>query len=104
MAALPSNRQVSPWESLQLGIVPLAGALKVGVDTAQGVGREGNWTRIWRRLFHRHEYFLSQTDSQEIVLTNALPQVQQLWEMPRIGGYLDRFARTTQQMGHVLRG
>jgi hypothetical protein len=87
----------------QMGIVPLAGALKVGVDAAQGVGRDGSWTRIWRRLFHRHEYFLSQTDSQAIALTNALPQVQQLWEMPKIGGYLDRFASTTQQMGHVLR-
>jgi len=87
----------------QTGIVPLAGALKVGVDAAQGVGRDANWARIWRRLFHRHEYFLSQTDSQAIALTNALPQVQQLWEMPRIGGYLDRFARATQQMGRVLR-
>jgi hypothetical protein len=88
----------------QTGIVPLAGALKTGVDAIQGVGRDGSWTRIWRRLFHRHEYFLAQTNSQAIALTNALPQVQQLWEMPKIGGYLKQFARATQQMGHVLRG
>jgi hypothetical protein len=87
----------------QTGIVPLAGALKAGVDATQGVGRDDSWTRIWRRLFRRHEYFLAQTDSQAIALTNALPQVQQLWEMPRIGGYLDRFASATQQMGRVLR-
>jgi hypothetical protein len=83
--------------------VPLTGALKVGVDAAQGIGRGGSWTRIWRRLFHRHEYFLAQTNSQAIALTNALPQLQQLWQMPKIGGYLNRFARVTQQMGHVLR-
>jgi hypothetical protein len=88
----------------QTGIVPLAGALKTGVDAAQGVGRGDSWTRIWRRLFHRHEYFLAQTNSQAIALTNALPQVQQLWEMPKIGGYLQRFASTTQHMGQVLRG
>ena len=87
----------------QTGIVPLAGALKIGVDAVQGVGRDGSWTRIWRRLFHRHEYFLAQTNSQAIALTNALPQVQQLWEMPKIGGYLKQFASATQQMGHVLR-
>ncbi len=56
------------------------------------------------RFFHRHEYFLAQTNSQAVALTNALPQVQQLWEMPKIGGYLDRFAAATQQMGRVLRG
>ncbi|MGV0066273.1 hypothetical protein ACRU44_00940 [Mycobacterium colombiense] len=87
----------------QTGIVPLAGALKTGVDAARGVGRSGSWTRIWRRLFHRHEYFLARTNSQAIALTNALPQVQQLWEMPKVGGYLDRFATATQQIGHILR-
>jgi hypothetical protein len=81
----------------------LAGALKTGVDAIQGVGRSGSWTRIWRWLFHRHEYFLAQTNSQAIELTNALPQIQRLWEMPKIGGYLQRFASATQQMGHVLR-
>lgn len=88
----------------QTGIVPLAQALKVGVDAAQGVGRGGSWTRIWRRLFHRHEYFPAQTNTQAAALTNALPQLQQLWQMPRIGGYLNQFASATQQMGHVLRG
>jgi hypothetical protein len=87
----------------QTGIVPLAGVLKVGVDAAHGIHRGGSWTRIWRRLFHRHEYFLAQTNSQAIALTNALPQLQQLWHMPKIGGYLERFASATQQMGHVLR-
>jgi hypothetical protein len=87
----------------QTGIVPLAGALKTGVDAVQGVGHSGSWTRIWRRLFHRHEYFLAQTNSQAIALTNALPQVQQLWEMPKIGGYLEQFASATQQIGRVLR-
>ena len=29
----------------QTGIVPLAGAIKVGVDAAQGVGRDGAWTQ-----------------------------------------------------------
>ena len=87
----------------QTGIVPLSGALQVGIDAARGVGRSGSWTRVWRRLFHRHEYFLAQTNSQAIALTNALPQVQQLWEMPKIGGYLDRFASATQRAGHVLR-
>jgi hypothetical protein len=87
----------------QTGIVPLAGALKAGVDAAQGLGRGGSWTRIWRRLFHRHEYFLAQTNSQAIALTNALPQVQQLWDMPKIGGYLNHFASATQQIGHTLR-
>jgi hypothetical protein len=87
----------------QTGIMPLTGALKTGVDAAQGVSRSGSWTRIWRRLFHRHEYFLAQANSQAIALTNALPQVQQLWEMPRIGGYLEQFAGATQQIGHMLR-
>jgi hypothetical protein len=87
----------------QTGIVPLAGALKTGVDAAQGLGRNGSWTRVWRRLFHRHEYFLTQTHSQAIALTNALPQIQQLWEMPKIGAYLEQFASATQRMGHVLR-
>jgi hypothetical protein len=87
----------------QTGIMPLAGTLKTGVDAVQGVGRSGSWTRIWRRLFHRHEYFLAQTNSQAIALTNALPQVQQLWEMPKIGGYLKQFADATQQIGHMLR-
>jgi hypothetical protein len=88
----------------QTGIVPLAPALKAGVDAAQGLSRNGSWARIWRRLFHRHEYFLTQTNSQAIALTDALPQLQQLWEMPKIGGYLQRFASATQQMGYVLRG
>jgi hypothetical protein len=88
----------------QTGIVPLTGALKIAVDAAQGLGRDGSWTRVWRRLFHRHEYFLTQTNSQAISLTNALPQIQQLWQMPKIGAYLDKFASATQQMGHVLRG
>lgn len=87
----------------QTGIVPLAGALKVGVDAARGVGRGGGWTRIWRRLFDRHEYFLAQTNTQAAALTNALPQLQQLWQMPKIGGYLNQFADATQQMGRVLR-
>ena len=87
----------------QTGIVPMAGALKVLVDAAQGADGGGSWTRIWRRLFHRHEHFLAQTNGQAIALTNALPQIQQLWEMPKIGGYLKHFAITTQQMGHVLR-
>jgi hypothetical protein len=87
----------------QTAIVPLAGAIKVGVDAAQGVGRDGGWTRVWRRLFHRHEYFLAQTNSQAIALTNATPQLQRLWELPKIGGYLDRFAKATQDIGHTLR-
>jgi hypothetical protein len=87
----------------QTAIVPLAGAIKVGVDAAQGVGRNGGWTRVWRRLFHRHEYFLAQTNSQAIALTNATPQLQRLWELPKIGGYLDRFAKATQDIGHTLR-
>lgn len=87
----------------QTAIVPLAGAMKVGIDAAQGVGRDGSWTRIWRRLFHRHEYFLAQANSQAIALTNAMPQLQRLWELPKIGGYLDRFARTTQDIGLTLR-
>ena len=87
----------------QTGIVPLTASLRTVVDAARGLNRGGSWTRIWRRLFHRHEYFLAQTNSQAIALTNALPQIQQLWQMPKIGGYLDRFASATQQMGHVLR-
>jgi hypothetical protein len=87
----------------QTGIVPMAGALNVLVNAAQGAGGGGSWTRIWRQLFHRHEHFLAQTNGQAIALTNALPQIQQLWEMPKIGGYLKHFAITTQQMGRVLR-
>ncbi len=88
----------------QTGIVPLSGALKVGVDAARGVGRSGSWTRIWRRLFHHHEYFLAQTNTQAMALTNALPQLERLWGIPKIGGYLKQFADATQQMGRVLRG
>lgn len=88
---------------VQTSVVPLAGALRLGVDAAHGVGRGGSWIRIWRRLFHRHEYFLAQTNTQAIALTNALPQLQSLWQMPKIGGYLKQFADATQQMGHVLR-
>jgi hypothetical protein len=87
----------------QTGIVPLSGALKVGVDAAQGIGQGGSWARIWRRLFHRHEDFLAQTNSQAIELTNAMPQLQKLWDIPKIGGYLNRFSSVTQQIGHVLR-
>jgi hypothetical protein len=90
----------------QTSIVPLAGAagaLEIGLHAARGLGRDGSWTRVWRRLFHRHEYFLAQTNSQAIELTNALPQIQQLWQMPKIGAYLDHFASATRQMGHVLR-
>ena len=74
------------------------------MEAARGVGRDGSWTGIWRRLFHRHEYYLAQTNTQAIALTNALPQLQQLWQMPKIGGYLTRFATSTQQIGHILRG
>jgi hypothetical protein len=88
----------------QTSILPLAGVIKTGVDAAQGIGRSGSWTRVWSRLFRRHEYFLAQTNSQAIALTNALPQIQQLWQMPKIGAYLQKFADATQQMGHVLRG
>jgi hypothetical protein len=87
----------------QTGIMPLAGTLGVGVDAAKGLGRSGSWTRIWRCLFHRHEYFLTQTNSQAIALTNALPQIQQLWQIPKIGYHLKNFANATQQIGHVLR-
>ena len=88
----------------QAGIVPLAGgALKTAVDAAQGIGREGSWTRIWRRLFHRDQYVLTQAHSQAVALTNALPQIRELWQMPNIGGYLDRFASATQQAGNKLR-
>lgn len=87
----------------QTGIVPLAGVIKVGVDAAQGVGRDGAWTRVWRRLFHRHQYFLAQTNSQAIALTNAMPQIERLWELPKVGGYLDRFAKATQEIGHILK-
>lgn len=102
-AAAQQSASVALGVVAQTGIVPLAGALKTGVDAVQGVGHSGGWTRVWRRLFHRHEYFLAQTNSQAIALTNALPQVQQLWEMPKIGGYLEQFANATQQIGHVLR-
>jgi len=77
--------------------------LQVAVNAASGLNREGSWTRIWRRLFQRHLYFLSQTNSQAIELTNALPKIAKLWEMPEIGAYLDHFANATKQMGHVLR-
>lgn len=87
----------------QTGIVPLAGSIKVGMDAAQGVGRDGAWIRVWRRLFHRHEYFLAQTNSQAIALTNAMPQLQRLWELPKVGGYLNRFAKATQEIGNILR-
>lgn len=87
----------------QTGIGALAGALKVGVDAAQGVGRDGAWTRIWRRLFRRHEHALAQTNSQAIALTNAMPQIERLWELPKIGGYLDRFAMKTREIGHILK-
>ena len=70
----------------QTGIVPLAGVIKVGVDAAQRVGRDNGWTRIWRRLFHRHQYFLAQTNSQAIALTNAMPQIARLWELPKVAG------------------
>jgi hypothetical protein len=87
----------------QTGIVPLAGSLKTVVDAAQGVGRNGSWTRIWRRLFRRDQYFLTQAHSQAIALTNALPQILDLWQMPKIGGYQNRFANATQQAGNKLR-
>lgn len=67
----------------QSSIVPLAGALKVGVDAAKGVGRGGSWTRIWRRLFHHHEYFLAQTNTQAIALTNALRSCSNFGRCPR---------------------
>jgi hypothetical protein len=78
--------------------------LPVAVNAASGLNRDGSWTRIWRRLFQRHLYFLAQTNSQAIELTNALPKIEKLWEMPKIGGYLDHFADATKQMGQVLRG
>ena len=87
----------------QTSIVPMAGAIKVGIDAARGVGRDDGWTRVWRRLFHRHEYFLAQINSQAIALTNAMPQLQRLWELPRIGGYLNRFGSATQEVGRILR-
>jgi hypothetical protein len=74
-----------------------------GFSAFQWVGGGGSWTRIWRRLFRRHEYFLAQTNTQAMALTNALPQLQRLWAMPKIGGHLERFADATQQMGHILR-
>jgi len=58
--------------------VPLAGAIKVSVDAARGVGSDNGWSRVWRRLFHRREYFLAQTNSQAMALTNAMPQLQRL--------------------------
>lgn len=87
----------------QTGIIPLTGVLKIGVDAAQGLSRGGSWARIWRMLFHRHEYFLAQTNTQAVGLINALPQLRELWQMPKIGSYLNRFADATQKMGHVLR-
>ena len=87
----------------QTGIVPLAGNIKVFLDAAQGVGHDGAWNRVWRRLFHRHEYFLAQTNSQAIALTNAMPQLERLWELPKVGGYLDRFAKATREIGRTLR-
>lgn len=78
--------------------------LQVAVNAASGLNRDGSWARIWRRLFQRHLYFLAQTNSQAIELTNALPKIEKLWEMPKIGGYLDHFADATKQMGQVLRG
>jgi hypothetical protein len=47
--------------------------------------------------------YVAQTNTQAIALTNALPQLQQLWQMPKIGGYLKRFADAMQQIGHLLR-
>jgi hypothetical protein len=47
---------------------------------------------------------LAQANTRAAALTNALPQLQQLCQLPKIGGYLDHFAAATQQMGHVLRG
>lgn len=101
--AAQQSASIALGDVAQTGIVPLTGALKVGADAVQGIGRSGSWTRIWRRLFHRHEYFLAQTNSQAIALTNALPQLQKLWEMPKIGGYLKHFANDTKRIGHVLR-
>jgi hypothetical protein len=86
----------------QMTIASLAGNLKVALDAAQDLSRSPSWARIWRRLFQRHLEFLAQTDSQAIALTNASPQLQQLWDMPNIGGYLDRFASATQQIGQRL--
>jgi len=107
MADLAGAAQQSASAALgviaQTGIVPLAGAIKVGVDAAHGVGRDNGWTRVWRRLFHRHEYFLAQTNSQAIALTNAMPQLQRLWDLPKVGGYLNRFAKAAQEAGHILR-
>ena len=88
----------------QTGIVPMAGTIKVFVDAAGGVGHDGAWTRVWRRLFHRHEHFLAQTNSQAIALTNAMPQIERLWELPKVGGYLDRFAKATREIGITLKG
>jgi hypothetical protein len=102
--APPTSRRASPWERLpKQALSRWPGRSKSAWTLPKAVGRDDSWTRIWRRLFRRHEYFLAQTDRQAIALTSALPQVQQLWEMPRIAGYLDRFASATQQMGHVLR-
>jgi hypothetical protein len=101
--AAQQSASVAAGVVAQTGIVPLAGAAKVLVDAAQGVGRGGAWTRVWRRLFHRDEYFLAQASSQAIQLTNAMPQVERIWELPKVGGYLDRFAKATQEIGHVLK-
>jgi len=48
-------------------------------------------------------HFLAQTNSQAIALTNAMPQIERLWELPKVGGYLDRFAKRTQEIGHILK-
>jgi hypothetical protein len=87
----------------QTGIVPLAGVLKVCADAATGADRSDSWRRIWRWLFHRNEYFLTQTNSQAIALTNALPQIEKLWEMPKVGGYQKQFASNARQIGRLLR-
>ena len=80
------------------------GPFKVFIDAAGGVGRDGSLDRVWRRLFHRHEHFLAQTNSQAIALTNAMPQIERLWELPKVGGYLDRFAKATREIGITLKG
>jgi len=30
-------------------------------------------------------------------------QIERLWELPKIGGYQDRFAKAAQEIGHLLR-
>jgi hypothetical protein len=73
----PSKGPVSPLASWRRSAscrwrVPF----RPGVDAAHGLGQEGSWRRIWRRLVHRHEHFLAQINSQAIAVTNALPQVR----------------------------